>query len=297
MADVICTHDTGMNTMAAVASKTYNDVEVVRTTFLNLRRSAYIQRPVVGRHEVSGKHAVTCQLRATIWSLSIRQEHVSKHYGDRCHFDRRIEFHNHDPATDSISVTLSRPYPTLFAVCREARYEAAKLMGCTWVPVNGRYNSPTEPAHITQFEICINFKLDTINLRTRFLTPPPQGSLTVRPNPQQYRLDTLARLLDSDTLQRIERIVINAQPPASQHRLEIDAWWKGEGLEIFCPGRLKRVIVITRGDSDRASRDYSHWLEVAVRDGVHDRWTERGETNEPKVEMLNAWREMVLTQV
>jgi hypothetical protein len=33
---------------------------------------------------------------------------------------RRIELYNHDPATGSISVAISIPYPTLFAVSHEA---------------------------------------------------------------------------------------------------------------------------------------------------------------------------------
>lgn len=226
--------------------------------------------------------SLSAELRATIWRLALRQE-----LGTENGTGRQIEFNHYHPESESISIAISCRYPTLFAVCCEARYESAKAMNCTWIPVYARYNSLTEPNQTTRFEICINFKLDTITLRDRFMAPLSQGPLVVRPTREQHQLETLACLLDYQIMKRIECVGIDAQPPPASRRLDFDAWRKGEGLEIFCPGRLRRVSIITRTRSESSSKDYSRWLEAAVKDEIHDRWAERGQVDEPRVEVLN----------
>ncbi|KAH6642607.1 hypothetical protein C7974DRAFT_105215 [Boeremia exigua] len=226
--------------------------------------------------------SLSAELRATIWSLAARDEHNGKHCDGR-----QIELYNHDPDTESVSVAISSPYPTLFAVCREARYEVAKTTQCKWISIFARSNSPIESDHTTGFEICINFVLDTINLRTRFATPLLRTPLTIRPTQEQRQLEALARLLDYRTIQRIERIAMDAEPPIAPYRLDFDAWWKGEGLELFCFGRLQSVTISTREKSEHCSKDYARWLEAAVRDQVHDAWAERSQMNVPRIEVLS----------
>jgi len=227
--------------------------------------------------------SLPAELRATIWHLAIRQEE-----GNEERTGRQIELYHYAPETATISVAISCPYPTLFAVCHEARYESAKAMDCRWVAVYARYNSPTERCQTTRLEICINFKMDTINIRARFIAPPLRSFLPLRPSPEQHRLEMFAQLLEYQTIQCIECITVDSQPPSPSCRLNFDAWWKGEGLEIFSYGRLRSISIMTTERSESSSRDYLRWLEAAVRDEVHDRWTERGQADEPRVEVLNA---------
>lgn len=222
------------------------------------------------------------ELRATIWRLAFRLEEENEE-----HTGRQIELYNYAPETATISVAISRPYTTLLAVCHEARYESVKAVDCKWAAVYARYNSPTERYQKTRLEICVNFKLDTINIRARFLAPPLCSLLPVRLTPEQYRLELFARLFEYQTIQCIECITVDSQPPAASCRLNFDAWWKGEGLEIFSYGRLRSISIMTTERSESSSRDYLRWLEAAVKDEVHDRWTERGQADEPRVEMLN----------
>ncbi|KAJ4990605.1 hypothetical protein SVAN01_03836 [Stagonosporopsis vannaccii] len=226
--------------------------------------------------------SLPAELRTTIWRFALQQEQ-----GNGNCTGRQIELYHYHPEIGNVSIAISRPYPTVFAVSREARYESARAMNCQWAPVYPPDSSTAAQSHKIQFVVCFNFKLDTVSLRTRFLAPPLQVLLPGLPTPEQYRLEVFARLLKYETLQCIESIVIDAQPPARSCRLDLNAWWKGEGLEIFSFGRLETVTVITRERSENSSRDYPRWLEAAVRDEVHDRWAERGETYEPRVEVVS----------
>jgi hypothetical protein len=210
---------------------------------------------------------LSAELRAMIWRLALEQEHESEHHVHSRTAGRHIELYHYDPMKDSISVAISRPYPRLFAVDREARYEAARFMDATWVPLKTSCRSPLEPTSTSRLEICISFKLDTIIIRTRFLSSNSlRDWLPVCPTLEQCRLETLAHILDHDTIQRIQSIAIDAEPPTSARRLDIDAWWEGEGMDIFCPGQLRHIMLVTKERSKGTSQDYPRWVAMAVKD-------------------------------
>lgn len=117
--------------------------------------------------------------------------------------ERQIQFHNYESASDSVSVPISRLYPVLFAVCREARYEVVRAMNSRWVRIHARSKEPTESSHMAEFKVCIDFKLEKVHLRTHSLAPLLQNSLAASPAPEQQRLESLARRLDIEAAECI----------------------------------------------------------------------------------------------
>jgi len=76
------------------------------------------------------------ELRVRIWHIALEDD-----YDDLEGRERIIELHSYNPTLKAIAVTVSRRYPTLFEVNREARYEAAKAGGGEWVIVSARAKS------------------------------------------------------------------------------------------------------------------------------------------------------------
>ena len=72
------------------------------------------------------------ELRVRIWHIALEDD-----YDDLNGRERIIELHNYNPTSNTIAVAVSRRYPTLFEVNREARCEAAKAGGGEWVTVSG----------------------------------------------------------------------------------------------------------------------------------------------------------------
>jgi hypothetical protein len=71
------------------------------------------------------------ELRVCVWHVALEVD-----YDDLNGCDRIIELHSYNPTFKRIAASVSRRYPTLFEVNREARYEAAKASGGEWVTVS-----------------------------------------------------------------------------------------------------------------------------------------------------------------
>jgi hypothetical protein len=70
------------------------------------------------------------ELRSRVWDYALQDE-----YGRLGGTDRTIEIYDFDRAS-SVSISYSRPYPSLFSVSLEARQEAAKLGGSGWMLIH-----------------------------------------------------------------------------------------------------------------------------------------------------------------
>jgi hypothetical protein len=201
------------------------------------------------------------ELRARIWEHSLYNE-----YNELDGSDRTVELYNYDRAS-SVSFAISRRYPCLFSINREARYEGAKLDGGEWTPIYLRNSEHEDYATDVALELSINFRRDTIFLSERFI----DVSATLIWNRfgasvQQYRLQWLTSLLDHSTLQKIQNLQLSVCRPSEALRLKNDAWWRGEGLDLFAPGVLKTVAILTTAD------DLSLWTKGVVRDNLENIW-------------------------
>lgn len=201
------------------------------------------------------------ELRSRIWEYALHDE-----YGALGGSDRIIEFYDYDRAS-SVTFALSRQYPSLFFVSRETRYEAAKLDGGEWMPVYLDCNEAKDSFTDVAFEVWINFRRDTINLSERFTNV---SSTLVwhefRISVEQYRLQWLASLLDHTTLQKIRNFRLSVSRPPVARRLENEAWWRGEGLELFAPSVLKRVTIVTNHN------DLALWTRMIILDMLGEVW-------------------------
>lgn len=195
--------------------------------------------------------------------------------------NRIIEFHYYDPSVPEVSLTVSRRYPVLFSVNREARYEAARIEGGTWMPVYLDGNSNYEKARKKSFEVYIIFEHDTIFLSERFMIVDKERIWTLyHVTPEEYRLRWFARLLDRSSLQKIGELQLSvaASPDGmllgyGGYYLQIGQylgptsaraykrWWKGEGLEIFRDGSFESLILVTNSSTPWWEAHIRHYVE------------------------------------
>ncbi|KAF2243322.1 hypothetical protein BU26DRAFT_115936 [Trematosphaeria pertusa] len=197
------------------------------------------------------------ELRARIWKHALFNDYRELHGNDRI-----IEFHgycNFDSILHlpGISVTVSRRYPTLFAVNREARYETTKLDGGGWARVKARHNGDTETSKARSaapgpFEIYINFDRDTIFISERFIEfKEDLASHYLAMTPVEFRLRTLAMVMDGSSLQRIQNLQLGAAMPLTIEPPSGSDAWRGNGLQIY--SGLETVTFVTDNQS------FGHW--------------------------------------
>jgi hypothetical protein len=221
-------------------------------------------------------HELPTELRVGIWDLALQNEKATLDTQK----GRAIQLLEYDPTAGTIVAAISTRYPILFAVDREARHEAAKLEGCEWVTVHASYNRTYGPINYNTFKICINFTRDVIYLPELFFVCKQRNAWTSETqNPEHYHLKILERVLDIDTIKRIERISISTRPPLKGPRhLEDDAWWRGEGLDMFCLGNLKNVHLFS------ISKSHAEWARLQLEDYLQWHWVENGwKVERPKV--------------
>jgi hypothetical protein len=216
------------------------------------------------------------ELRVGIWDLALQDEKATPDTQK----GRAIQLLEYDPSAETTAVATSTRYPILFAVNREARYEVAKLEGCEWVTVHAPYNRTYGTVSYDTFKICINFTRDLIYVPEIFLEYQQRNAWTSEThNPEHYHLNTLERVLDVDTIKKIERISISTRPPLKGPRhLEDDAWWRGEGLDVFCLGNLKNVHIFS------ITKSHAEWVRLQLEDYLQWHWVENGwKVERPKV--------------
>jgi hypothetical protein len=208
------------------------------------------------------------ELRASIWDYTLQDEKAKLDTQS----GRTIQLLNYDPDAGIIAVATSTSYPMLFAVDREARYEAAKLDGCEWITIHARYRGYDQVSAYDSFKVCVNFSKDLIYIPATFLKLQQRNAwVSETHTPENYHLKALARLLDAETINKIEHLSVSTAPPAKGPRyLEDCAWWRGEGLDMFCLGNLKSVHVFSIRD------EHAKWVKMIVEDYLeHYRVTAR----------------------
>jgi hypothetical protein len=187
------------------------------------------------------------ELRANIWSLALHDDYWALH---GC--SRFIEIHAYNIDLEEFAIAISRRYPTVYHVIRESRYEAAKLEGCEFVTLQGRYSSKRTTASTTGVEFCVNFARDTFLVSKRFtehdintLLPSPQSSN------EEARLTHFAQIFPAAVRAKVERIhlVATARSPYD------DSVWYGRPLDLFTS--LKRIRILPENDHVRRRLQWS----------------------------------------
>ncbi|KAF1833158.1 hypothetical protein BDW02DRAFT_396121 [Decorospora gaudefroyi] len=208
------------------------------------------------------------ELRAAIWEYALHNEKSKVHTTK----GRAIQLLNYDPSAGTISVVTSTRYPLLFAVNREARYEAAKLDNCEWITIHARHHGYDQASTYETFQVCINFSRDLIYIPEMFLKLRQRHAWVLETKtPEHYHLEALSRLLDAKTIEKIQYLSVSTRPPPKGPRfLNDDAWWRGEGLSIFCLGRLKSVHLFS------TKQGHAAWAKLSVEDYLQYHWVENG---------------------
>ena len=216
------------------------------------------------------------ELRSGIWDFALQNEKVTLDTKK----GRAIQLLKYDPTAGTIAVATSTPYPILFVVNREARYEAAKLDGCKWITIHACYHRTYGPVSYDTFKVCINFNRDLIYIPELFLKLQQRSSwVSETKNTEHYHLKTLARILDTETINSIKNFSFSTRPPSKgpMYR-EDDSWWRGEGLDMFCLGKLKNVHIFS------IRKGHAEWARLQVEDYLQWHWVDNGwKTETPTV--------------
>jgi hypothetical protein len=176
------------------------------------------------------------ELRANIWSLSLHND-----YRVLFGCSRFIEIHAYNTDLEELSVAITRRYPAVYHVTRESRYEAAKLEGCEFVTLQGRYSNKYTTAFTTSVELCVNFARDTFLVSTRF-TKYDIETLLLSPysSAEEARLTHFAQIFPTAVRAKIERIHLVAM----ERTYDNDPMWYGRPLNLFTG--LKRIRVLAK---------------------------------------------------
>ncbi|KAI4689523.1 uncharacterized protein J4E88_002875 [Alternaria novae-zelandiae] len=170
------------------------------------------------------------ELRFRIWHVALEDD-----YTDLKGRHRIIELHNYK-AGPQVGVAVSRRYPTLFEVSREARCEAAKAGGGEWTTVKARFDGRQEPGHTTSFKIYINFSHDVVLLSDRAISQQaPVAILKVYyTSPEATKVLVLMTLLPNDVIKKLAHLMLTTT----------GVRYQGERLENF--SSLERLHLYVR---------------------------------------------------
>jgi hypothetical protein len=177
------------------------------------------------------------ELRVRVWALAHEKEQSAFQNRD-C--GRIIELRHYNQDRPTVCITISKRYPKLFSVNREARYEVGKLEGGEWIapPIvkHGRRGD------VKLFEIYFNFKDDTFFVAERFMDAIGQWKWGKALSVEEHRLICLRNILGSTVLSRVQRIMLSTlQRSTTYDRIS----WSGEGFEIFKNGQLSMLTIVT----------------------------------------------------
>lgn len=226
------------------------------------------------------------ELRITIYGFALQDEYDLL---DFCPA-RKIKFHEFDPSTGSISIKMSQPYPKLLAVNRETRCETAKLCKYDWMTILATPRRLDGTSGTPRFELAINFNKDHILILKGFLAQDPHFSIwrNETDSIEHFRLKMFTQLFPPSTLNRIKQISVQVLRPPKELRIEGNARWRGQGLELFHPGALERVILVSLNETHQIAHAFvqsyleRHWMEnggriqppvvESVRNGFMENW-------------------------
>jgi hypothetical protein len=163
------------------------------------------------------------ELRVRIWRIALEDD-----YDELKGRHRIIELHGYNPELEKVAVAVSRRYPTLFEVDREARCEAAKAGGGEWitvsvypvlrwitqrtdmpmvVQVNARFDGRrAQKDHTTSFEIYINFSQDIVFLSNRYLFLEAPRTLISRE--AEPKVEILLDVFPNSAVEKIAYLVV-----------------------------------------------------------------------------------------
>lgn len=190
-------------------------------------------------------HELPAELRAYIWEYAFHNEY------ENCEKDRIIELHTYRPCIPNISATVSRRYPTLFYINREARSESAKLDGGEWIQIWVPVCEDEVLYYREEFEVYINFSRDTVFLSHRYMDMD-QDQLwnNLRITPEEGRLQALSDNVHLQDLKKIQNLMLSVTYPPDTRRLEFKAYWQGEGLDPSTFDSLKLVTLVAAINRD-----------------------------------------------
>jgi hypothetical protein len=215
---------------------------------------------------------LTAELRSSIWKFALQNDKAHRN----AQAGRAIQLFNYDPSGDTIAVAISIPYPLLFTVSREARYEAAKLDGCKWMTVHTRYRGREGISTYPSFSICMKFSRDLIYIPRNFLKFKQRNAwLGKTETPEHFHIRTLGRLLHPESVCKIQRISVST-PPKGPYNFgdwrELYGgkypWWRGEGLTLFRRGSLRSVHLFSM------KRSHLLWAKLQVENYLQHYWVE-----------------------
>jgi hypothetical protein len=214
------------------------------------------------------------ELRVRVWHVALEDD-----YEDLNGRNRIVKLHSYSPPSNSIAVALSRRYPTLFEVNREARYEAAKAEGGEWVTVRARSIAVFQPqkTHInvimiakvnaqlksryaskntSSFKMYMSFSQDILFISSRFVSYDDIGGLpfAYATDPENVKLQILINVLSYSIIEKVVYFMLSTKYRPNLSKLGC----KGTLLELFTA--LKRIHL--------HSVIYSHFLH-ATRDMIY----------------------------
>ena len=198
------------------------------------------------------------ELRVRVWYYAVAPKEKT---------GRVIELHSHNETTGVLSIAISKRYPTLFHVNREARCEAAKELGGEFVTIEAIPQAPQEDvsevsknAQNATFEVFVNFEMDTFFLSERFCTAHDDAALL---HQVKNRLEVLAATLPEQVLLKIRNIRLTCAGFAK--RSDLDEWGNlllevlpNDILGCFCKGALSKVEMIADDTSMHTDDLVSH---------------------------------------
>jgi hypothetical protein len=154
-----------------------------------------------------------------------------------------VELHSFDPTLEAVAATISKRYPAIFHVNREARFEAIQQSGGELVQISmnhkrGIVKHRLEPQSSKGFNIYINFHKDTFFISERFGGPEA--------DPRNPWLCTLRRriaafitVLPVETILKITKLQLGCRtsdPLLAQN----DCF----GLGLLRASKLKKVLLV-----------------------------------------------------
>lgn len=137
---------------------------------------------------------------------------------------------------------------------------------------------PRTRGHIKypSFSICIKFSRDLIYIPRNFLKFQQRNAwLGETGTPEHFHIRTLGRLLDPESVCKIQHISVSTPPKGPYNFGDWRElyngeypWWRGEGLTLFRRGSLRSVHLFSM------KRSHLLWAKLQVEDYLQHYWVE-----------------------
>jgi hypothetical protein len=185
---------------------------------------------------------LSAELRCRVWYFAVLNDVLESR-------GRIIEFYNHDPSGNAVSVAISKRYPSIFHVSHEARHEAIREFPgeVITVEVNQKdvrfsLRSRKITSKSIKFDMFMNFKMDTVFLSKRF--SKTRGKLVGFPF-IKHSLTQLATVMPKEAMAKVEKLLVTCKASSATH--DNSEIFEENILEVFQGGRLAQVILFLEG--------------------------------------------------